>query len=187
MSGPRASGSQTCKPSFALLRHEVAPRADKSIRVHERHDNRQGEALRTRFRWQRGQDRIRDHWVMSQPVAISSRFRLKRAGHNQSPIPAIAPHLTPSRQLRRVSLTNPFTTRRAASAAGPGETSVPAVLAAYTVALCRAGRYREADELLGQASIRGAFPNARNSRSSAPSANAPLATDGDWFNPSISH
>ena len=42
MSGPRASGSQTCKPSFALLHHEVAPRADKSIRVHERHDNRQG-------------------------------------------------------------------------------------------------------------------------------------------------
>ena len=42
MSGPRASGSQTCKPSFALLRHEVAPRADKSIRVHERHDNRRG-------------------------------------------------------------------------------------------------------------------------------------------------
>jgi hypothetical protein len=41
MSGPRASGSRTCKPSFALLRHEVAPRADKSIRVHERHDNRQ--------------------------------------------------------------------------------------------------------------------------------------------------
>jgi hypothetical protein len=56
MSGPRASGSQTCKPSFALLHHEVAPRADKSIRVHERHDNRHGEALRTRFRWQRGQD-----------------------------------------------------------------------------------------------------------------------------------
>jgi hypothetical protein len=46
MSGPRASGSQTCnrrsRLSTALLHHEVAPRADKSIRVHERHDNRQG-------------------------------------------------------------------------------------------------------------------------------------------------
>ena len=27
MSGPRASGSQTRKPSFALLHHQVAPRA----------------------------------------------------------------------------------------------------------------------------------------------------------------
>jgi hypothetical protein len=36
MSGPRASASQTCKPSFALLHHEVAPRADKSIRVDDR-------------------------------------------------------------------------------------------------------------------------------------------------------
>jgi hypothetical protein len=43
---------------------------------------------------------------------------------------------------------------------------------ADTVALRREGLYREADELLGQASIRGASPNARNLRSSIPSANA---------------
>ena len=41
MSGQRAAGSQPCKPWFAPLHPEVAPRADKSIRVHERHDNRQ--------------------------------------------------------------------------------------------------------------------------------------------------
>src|SRR3954451_24139472 len=49
--------SQTCKPSFALLHHEVAPRPDKSIRVHEQHDSRQGRsspdasplAARTRY------------------------------------------------------------------------------------------------------------------------------------------
>ena len=37
--------------AFALLHQEAAPRTNKSIRVHERHDNRQGEALRTLFRW----------------------------------------------------------------------------------------------------------------------------------------
>ena len=55
-----------------------------------------------------------DLWVMSQPVAVSSRLAgLKHAGHDQSPVPAIAPHLTVSRQLRRVSFPNPFPTSHA--------------------------------------------------------------------------
>ena len=71
MSGPRASGSQTCKPSFALLHHEVAPRADKSIRVHERHDTATAKPSGRVSAGSEDKIRIRDHWVMSQPVAIS--------------------------------------------------------------------------------------------------------------------
>ena len=66
----RASGSQTCKPSFALPHHQVTPRADKSIRVHERHDNRQG--AKPSGRVSAGSEdkiRIRENWVMSEPVA----------------------------------------------------------------------------------------------------------------------
>ena len=118
MSGPRASGSQTCKPSFALLHHEVAPRADKSIRVHERHDNRQGRSPPDAFPLVARTNRIRDLWVMSQPVAVTSHLlRLKRAGHEESPGPAITPRLTPPRQSRRVSVPNPFPTLPVASAA----------------------------------------------------------------------
>jgi hypothetical protein len=48
---------------------------------------------------------------MSQPVAISpNAFCLKRAGHDRSRVSAIAPRFSRSRQLRRVSFTNPFTT-----------------------------------------------------------------------------
>ena len=61
---------------------------------------------------------------MSQPISVSSRLvRLICAGHDQSPVPAIAPRLTPSRQLRRVSFPNPFPTQqdaRAAASASPG-------------------------------------------------------------------
>ena len=71
MSGPRASGSQTCKPSFALLHHEVAPRADKSIRVHERHDTATAKPSGRVSAGSEDKIRIRDHWVVSQPVAIS--------------------------------------------------------------------------------------------------------------------
>ena len=40
-----------------------------------------------------GDRTARDLWVMSQPVAVSSRLAgLKHAGHDQSPVPAIAPH-----------------------------------------------------------------------------------------------
>jgi hypothetical protein len=53
-------------------------------------------------------------WVMSQPIAVSSRLAgLKHAGHDQSPVPAIAPRLPPSQQLRRVSFPNPFPTSSA--------------------------------------------------------------------------
>jgi hypothetical protein len=58
-------------------------------------------------------DRIRtcDLWVMSQPVPVSHGLPgLKRAGHDQPPVPAITVRLTSSRQLRPVSFTNPFTT-----------------------------------------------------------------------------
>jgi hypothetical protein len=72
----------------------------------------------------------------------------------------------------RVSFTNPFTTKQAANAAAFGESLILALLVADTVALRCEGLYREADELLGQPSIRGASPNARNLRSSVPSANA---------------
>ena len=61
---------------------------------------------------------------MSQPISVSSRLvRLICAGHDQSPVPAIAPRLTPSRQSRRVSFPNPFPTQqdaRAAASASPG-------------------------------------------------------------------
>ena len=61
---------------------------------------------------------------MSQPVAVSGRpVRLICAGHAESPVPAITPRLTPSRQLRRVSFPNPFPTQqdaRAAASASPG-------------------------------------------------------------------
>ena len=58
-------------------------------------------------------DRIRtcDLWVMSQPVAVSRRVpRLKPAGHQELRAEVITSRSTPSRQLRRVSFTNPCTT-----------------------------------------------------------------------------
>src|ERR1700694_809860 len=58
-------------------------------------------------------DRIRtcDLWVMSEPVPVPHHHAgLKRAGHDQSPVQAITPRSTSSRQVRRVSFTNPFTT-----------------------------------------------------------------------------
>ena len=55
---------------------------------------------------------------MSQPVAISNRpSGLKGSGHAESPVAAITPRITESRQLRRVSFPNPLPTLHVASAA----------------------------------------------------------------------
>jgi hypothetical protein len=54
--------------------------------------------------------RIRDLWVMSQPVAVSHcSARLTRAGQGLSLVYAVARHPTQSWLLRRVLFTNPFT------------------------------------------------------------------------------
>jgi hypothetical protein len=57
--------------------------------------------------------RIRDLWVMSQPVAVSHcSARLTRAGQGLSLVYAVAPHPTQSWLLRFVLFTNPFTPSR---------------------------------------------------------------------------
>ena len=151
MSGPRASGSQTCKPSFALLRHEVAPRADKSIRVHERHDNRQERSPPDAFPLVA---RTSDPRPLGYEPT-SRRLQSPRTSQTRrSRLIARPSHRTASHRIAAVTqrFVPKSVHKTARSTCTPRREISSALLVAYAVALRREGRYREADELLGQAS-----------------------------------
>jgi hypothetical protein len=104
---PRSSG-RSCGRSSGRTRARACcpPRRAESV-IQRAVRRRQGRLMPLS-----GDRTERDLWVMSQPVAVPSRLpRLNRARHDQSPVPAIAPRLTPSPQLRRVAFTNSFTIR----------------------------------------------------------------------------
>ncbi len=66
---------------------------------------------------------VADLWGY-EPVAVSNRPPgLKGAGHAESPVAALTPHITESPQLRRVSFPNPFPTLPLASAAASASRS----------------------------------------------------------------
>jgi hypothetical protein len=105
---PRSSGRSCGQRSSGRTRARACcpPRRAESV-IQRAVRRRQGRLMPLS-----GDRTERDLWVMSQPVAVPSRLpRLNRARHDQSPVPAIAPRLTPSPQLRRVAFTNPFTNR----------------------------------------------------------------------------
>ncbi len=90
---PRSSGRSCGQRSSGRTRARACcpPRRAESV-IQRAVRRRQGRLMPLS-----GDRTERDLWVMSRPVAVSTRLaRLKRAGHDQSPVPAIPPRLPPS-------------------------------------------------------------------------------------------